>query len=58
MKNKLIALMQEDRDFPHLRDDIFEIADFEHGAERLHRILFSRLEEDWRSPFAEYLEIE
>ncbi len=58
MKNKLIALIQENRYFPNLRDDIFEIANFELGAERLHRILLSGLDDDWRSPFAEYLEME
>lgn len=58
MKKQLITLIKEDREYQHLRDKIYEVANFEHGAKRLHQILISGLEQDWRSPFAEYLQIE
>lgn len=57
MKQQLIKLIQENKEYSSLREKIFNTADFERGAERLHNILWSALAEDYRSPNAKYLEI-
>lgn len=57
MKQQLIKLIQENKEYSSLREKIFDTADFERGAERLHNILLSALTEDYRSPNAKYLEI-
>lgn len=56
MKQQLIKLIQDDREFTTLRDKIKDTADFERGAARLHNILWSALTEDYRSPYAKYIE--
>lgn len=58
MKQQLIKLIKENVEYTHLREKIFNIANFECGAEKLHDILYSALEEDYRSPFAKYLLID
>jgi len=55
MKEQLLALIKEDKEYPNLREKIYDIANFERGAKRLHDILVSALNKDWRCPFAKYL---
>lgn len=58
MKQQLIKLIKADEEYPHLREKIYDTASFERGAEKLHNILYSALEEDYRCPAAKYLQID
>lgn len=48
MKRKLLAYIAQDRNEENLRDNVYEIANFEKCAERLDALFQSHLKEDWR----------